>query len=242
MGHQPRPSARLSRALVLAAALLGAQSISGGVALAASHHQPRSRAADCHHVRGNRRCARAGAHAKRPPSVTRALASRPLAPAAVGPCVNAELVPTASNASQISAAALCLVNQQRALHGEGALRENAELDSAAMHHSRDMVASNYADHISPSGETPLQRVAASGYLPGGYAYELGENLAVGTLQLATPAATVTGWMNSPPHRANILDGDYVDSGIGVVAQAPAQFAGGEAGATYTQEFGVLQAP
>ncbi len=46
-------------------------------------------------------------------------------------------------------------------------------------------------------------------------------------------------MNSPEHRENILNGEYRDSGIGVAAAAPRIFSGGQAGATYTQDFGVI---
>lgn len=105
-----------------------------------------------------------------------------------------------------------------------------------------MVSSNYFDHISPTGETPLDRIRSSGYVPSGWGYELGENIGLGTFGLATPASIVTAWMDSPEHRANILDPDFRDSGVGVVARAPAQYANGEPGATYTQDFGVVQAP
>lgn len=164
------------------------------------------------------------------------------ASAASLPCPNASLVPTSANIAQIEAATFCLVNQQRVLHHEHPLRNNADLASSAAHHSQDMVAADYFDHMSPTGETPLDRIRASGYLPRRATAEVGENIDLGTMWLATPAAMVADWMSSPDHRANILNSDYVDSGIGVVAQAPAQYAGGEAGATYTQDFGAVMAP
>ncbi len=46
-------------------------------------------------------------------------------------------------------------------------------------------------------------------------YEVGENIAWGTLWLATPKAIVAGWMASPGHRANILDATFKDTGVGV---------------------------
>ena len=67
---------------------------------------------------------------------------------------------------------------------------------------------------------------------------IGENIAVGVLQLSTPAAIVAGWMRSPEHRANILNPDFRDSGIGIVAHALRRYSGGQRGATYTQQFGV----
>jgi uncharacterized protein YkwD len=157
-------------------------------------------------------------------------------------CPNASLVPTSANIPQIEAATLCLVNQQRTLHHEHPLRNNGDLASSAGRHSQDMVAANYFDHISPTGETPLRRIRASGYLPRGATASIGENIDLGTMLLVTPAAIVTDWMKSPDHRANILNSDYRDSGIGVVAQAPAQYGAGETGATYTQDFGTIMAP
>jgi uncharacterized protein YkwD len=59
------------------------------------------------------------------------------------------------------------------------------------------------------------------------------------MQLATPAAIVASWMASPGHRANILDPDFRDSGVGVVARAPRRYANGQPGATYTQQFGAV---
>ena len=105
-----------------------------------------------------------------------------------------------------------------------------------------MVWANYFAHVSPTGETPLARIVASHYVSTGSSYELGENIVLGTLALATPAAAMTGWMNSPEHRANILNPLFRDSGIGVVAQAPARYSNGQGGAVYTQDFGVVQAP
>ena len=70
-------------------------------------------------------------------------------------------------------------------------------------------------------------------------YEVGENIAWGTLWLATPESIVESWMNSPEHRANILDAHYLDTGMGVVPEAPPSRAEGQAGAIYTQDFGVI---
>jgi uncharacterized protein YkwD len=46
-------------------------------------------------------------------------------------------------------------------------------------------------------------------------------------------------MSSPEHRANILNGDFRDSGVGVAPAAPAMCGEGLPGATYTQDFGVV---
>jgi uncharacterized protein YkwD len=46
-------------------------------------------------------------------------------------------------------------------------------------------------------------------------------------------------MASPEHRANILEGRYVDTGIGITPSVPASLSGGSTGATYAQEFGTI---
>jgi uncharacterized protein YkwD len=158
---------------------------------------------------------------------------------AAAPCVDTNLVPTRANASRVEAATLCLINVQRRNHGEHALRANADLARSAAAHSEDMVDENYFNHVSPAGETPLARIKASSYLPRRSAYLVGENIALGTMQLSTPSAIVASWMKSADHRANILNEDFRDSGIGVIAQAPSKYSGGQRGATYTQQFGVV---
>jgi len=157
--------------------------------------------------------------------------------ALAAPCADAGLIPTSANGTRTATATLCLVNAERTRRHLGALRANAQLTRSATGHTRDMVAADYFDHVSPAGRTLLDWVQDGSYLRRGMAYELGENIALGTLQLATPAAIVDGWMASPGHRRNILNADFTDSGIGIVAQAPSQYAEGLAGATYTQQFG-----
>jgi uncharacterized protein YkwD len=156
-----------------------------------------------------------------------------------GPCANANLEPSAGNLAQINQATLCLVNKERGSHGLAALAENAKLDAAAAHHTNDMIARNYFDHTSPGGETFDQRIRATGYIPGGVGFAIGENIAAGTSGLDTPAQIVASWMNSPGHRANILDADYRETGVAATAAVPAEFGGGEPGATYTQDFGAI---
>ena len=162
-----------------------------------------------------------------------------VASAASASCPDTHLVPTRANSGRIEAATLCLVNVQRARQGERALRANSDLARSAAEHSEDMVAHNYFDHTSPGGETVLDRIKASTYLPPRVGYVLGENIALGTMQLATPAAIVASWMRSPGHRANILNAAFRDSGIGVVARAPRRYSQGQPGATYTQQFGAI---
>jgi uncharacterized protein YkwD len=156
-----------------------------------------------------------------------------------GPCPNADLEPSAGDLAQINQATLCLINKERVARGLGALAENAKLDAAAAHHTNDMIANDYFDHTSPSGETMEQRIRAAGYIPTSAGYEIGENIALGTSGLDTPAQIVAAWMNSAGHRANILDPNYLETGLAATAAVPAQFGGGQPGGTYTQNFGVI---
>jgi uncharacterized protein YkwD len=84
------------------------------------------------------------------------------------------------------------------------------------------------------------RIRDAGYIPNSeVGYVIGENLAWGTLTLATPQAILSAWIASPGHLANILEGTYLDTGISVVPEVPASLGEGAPGALYTQEFGVI---
>jgi uncharacterized protein YkwD len=156
------------------------------------------------------------------------------------PCQNVQLMPEPANVALVRLAVLCLINRQRAQHGEAPLTANAELEKAAEAHVQEMVSADYFAHVSPSGLTPVGRVRASGYIPSPMVgYVIGENLAWGTLSLATPEAIVAAWIASPGHLANILESEYLDTGVGVAPQVPSMLANGAPGATYAQEFGVI---
>lgn len=100
-------------------------------------------------------------------------------------------------------------NQQRAGNGLGSLAINAALNQAAQAKANDMAARDYWSHNTPDGQTPWTFMTAAGYN-----YQTaGENLAYG---FATAADTLTGWMNSPGHRANILNTSYREFGFGII--------------------------
>ncbi len=156
------------------------------------------------------------------------------------PCQNTEITPEAANLPAVRAAVLCLVNQVRAQHGVAPLTLSSDLDTAAEEHSRELVEADYFAHVAPDGETPVQRIRDTGYIPGpSDGYVIGENLAWGTYGLATPGAIVAAWVASPGHLANILESQYRETGIGVAAQVPSALSNGAPGATYAQEFGVI---
>jgi hypothetical protein len=98
-------------------------------------------------------------------------------------------------------------NTQRVNNGVAGLNLNQQLNNAAQAKANDMVTRNYWSHNTPDGQEPWVFITNAGY---DYV-KAGENLAYG---FATSSDTVTGWMNSPTHRANLLDPDFVDVGFG----------------------------
>jgi uncharacterized protein YkwD len=163
-----------------------------------------------------------------------------LASLAGSTCANTTQLPEPADLERARAAIYCLINRERARNGEGPLHGDGHLRAAAQHHSDDMLVRNYFQHEGPGGETLLDRLHASGYVYSSrIGYVIGENIAWGTLGLATPKAIVEAWMASPGHRANILDASYRDTGIGVVAAVPDSMGEGQDGAMYTQDFGVV---
>ena len=179
---------------------------------------------------------RAAASADRAAAARAATIARVLAT----PCENTQITPEAGNLEAARAAVDCLINRERAQNGDLPLKVDSRLQSAAQSHVEELVADDYFAHVSPSGYTPVDRIRATGYIPGPeFGYLIGENLAWGTLTLSTPQAIVEAWMASPDHRANILEGRYVDTGIGIAPAVPASLSGGSQGATYGQEFGTI---
>jgi uncharacterized protein YkwD len=149
-------------------------------------------------------------------------------------------VPEEGNIELVREAVLCLVNQERAQHAIAPLRLSHPLETAAEGHCSELIADDYFAHVSPTGETPVERIRTTGYIPGpNSGYVIGENLAWGTYGLATPQAIVSAWIASPEHLANILEAEYSETGIGIAPAVPSSLAPGAAGATYAQEFGAI---
>jgi uncharacterized protein YkwD len=157
------------------------------------------------------------------------------APAAA--CAGADLMPASDNGVTLRIATLCLVNAERTQRGLVPLTNNAQLGKAAENYSRAMVRGRFFDHVSPGGSTLLSRIrGGTGYLRGARSYALGENIAWGSGEYATPQETVKSWMESPGHRANILNRRFRHIGVGIAPGAPEDDQGMPA-ATYTTDFG-----
>jgi uncharacterized protein YkwD len=135
---------------------------------------------------------------------------------------------------------LCLVNRERSARGEAALQVNGRLELAAQSHTESMAFGDYFEHEGPSGDTPAARMRAAGYIYSSrIGWEIGENIGWGTLWEGSPRAVVAGWMASAGHRANILNGRFRDTAIGVSPHPPSSLAHGQAGGLYTEDFGVI---
>jgi uncharacterized protein YkwD len=165
---------------------------------------------------------------------------RPSAADLSGQCPDVGITPNEQNLQRVRAAILCLVNRERAAHGEGELQANERLEQAAQSHTESMAFGDYFEHVGPGGDTPATRMRSSGYLYSSQiGFEVGENLAWGTLWEASPRAIVASWMGSQGHRENILDPRFRDTGVGVSPHPPSSMARGQAGGIYTQDFGVI---
>ncbi|WP_414694932.1 SafA/ExsA family spore coat assembly protein [Paenibacillus sp.] len=115
-----------------------------------------------------------------------------------------------------------LTNQERAKHGLPALRANWELSRVARIKSNDMRDKRYFSHTSPTYGSPFTMIKNFGISYSTAA----ENIAAGQ---QTAQAVVSSWMNSPGHRANILNKNVTVIGVGLAK-------GGSYGYYWTQMF------
>ena len=114
-----------------------------------------------------------------------------------------------------------LINKQRTANGLSPLKENSELQRVARIKAQDMVNNNYFSHISPTYGSPFDMMKSFKI-----SYNTaGENIAGNS----SNNSAVTAWMNSPGHRANILNSSFNQTGIGVVK-------GSKYGKIYVQMF------
>jgi uncharacterized protein YkwD len=159
-----------------------------------------------HHVR----------HCVRVPvrTTTRTIKKKPVA---IAPQPKPPIVPgvTTAPSGSLVAQELALVNADRRAAGLPALAESAALDRIATTRAQDMAANGYFGHYRPGHTTlaVLELLRANGVLFSWY----GENI---IWESGQPAAAIAGhfntwWMNSPAHRANILNTHYRHIGIGV---------------------------
>ncbi len=117
---------------------------------------------------------------------------------------------TASSAPLTDEGVISQTNIQRANNGNlTALTEDDLLDDIATLRLEDMFSNQYFAHVSPTGESAVTVASDVGYTY----LALGENLALGNFN--GDAGVVAAWMNSPGHRANILNSGYTEIGVAV---------------------------
>jgi uncharacterized protein YkwD len=130
------------------------------------------------------------------------------------------------------------VNVIRRLHGLRPLRESRGLASAARRHSREMALGGYFEHDSVGGTAFWRRIERSYESRGFGRWEVGENIAWNRVR-ATAMEIVRQWMQSPPHRANVLAGSWRELGVGAFRVSRASGAyGGRTVTIVTLDFGV----
>ncbi len=100
-------------------------------------------------------------------------------------------------------------NYERSKYSLPGLAESPELDASALIKANDILNKQYFEHTSPDGKTVSDLVTITKYS----FVRVGENLALG--DFSSNVDLLTAWMNSPGHRANILDKRYEDIGIGI---------------------------
>ena len=100
-----------------------------------------------------------------------------------------------------------LTNIERTKAGLQPLTLDLQLVDAAQDHSGDMAQDDFFSHTGADGSNVGSRVKDTGYQ---YS-TVGENIAAGQ---TSAAEVVEGWMNSPGHRANILNANFTEIGIG----------------------------
>nr|WP_315023284.1 CAP domain-containing protein [uncultured Aminipila sp.] len=105
-----------------------------------------------------------------------------------------------------------IVNQERAKEGLAPLTLNAKLSNVAETKAEDMRDKNYFSHTSPTYGSPFDMMKQFGIT---YT-AAGENIAKGQ---KTPQDVMTAWMNSSGHRANIMNSNYQQIGVGYVTDS-----------------------
>ena len=158
------------------------------------------------------------------------------APAAAQACERDGAMPAALTANEAREAVICLINERRAQNGVGALSEESRLQRAAQVHSKAMDAANFFSHSGRGGSSPQSRIQRAGYMAGASAWGVAENIRWGRALRGTPKATVAAWMNSPSHRAALLNGSYRHVGVGFALGSPTG-RGERKAAVYTATFG-----
>jgi uncharacterized protein YkwD len=118
----------------------------------------------------------------------------------------------AARADDLGSAVYSGVNRLRQTCG--VIGDDPGLTVAAQRHANDMLTTDVGGHIGSDGSSPQVRIADAGYRRTGYT---GEIVYWGTGSLGTPSAALDMWMESPAHRAIILDCAFTAGGFAVAS-------------------------
>lgn len=105
------------------------------------------------------------------------------------------------------------VNQYRLDNGLSLLQEETEVSKVAERYAREMVSQNFFAHIAPDGRGPQERLADAG-LPWPVSENLGamRSYGLGTREIVD--GLLRALIESPVHRANLLDPRATHIGLG----------------------------
>ena len=106
----------------------------------------------------------------------------------------------------------------------GVIGDDPGLTVAAQRHADDMLKNGVDGHIGSDGSSPQVRITDAGYIRTGYT---GEIVYWGTGSLATPSAALDAWMESPPHRAILVNCAFTAGGFAVASDGHKMTAVGE---------------
>jgi uncharacterized protein YkwD len=121
----------------------------------------------------------------------------------------------ASARTDLNGGVLTQLNAIRTLHGLVPLTENAALDASAAQHSTEMAAKGYFEHNSANGTAFWKRIQHWYGSVGFGFWSVGENLLWSSPDV-DPVGALRMWMNSPEHKANILNPRWRQIGISSV--------------------------
>lgn len=121
-------------------------------------------------------------------------------------------VPLIVETKSIEQQVVDLTNAERQKNGLPPLKHNWQLSRVARYKSEDMATNNYFSHTSPTYGSPFDMMRNFNIKFS----TAGENIAYGQ---RTAQEVVIGWMNSPGHRANILNSSFTEIGVGYATNA-----------------------
>ena len=119
---------------------------------------------------------------------------------------------------------------EQAFSAVPALTWSCNLEAAALGHSKDMANNNYFSHTGKNGSSSGDRISQAGYSWSTY----GENIAAGSGYSAANAV-VQGWLDSPGHCSNIMEGNFTHLGAAKYSNASSTY-----GVYWTQVLGRSQ--